>query len=154
MENHSITILLVEDDAGDTELLRESFRRSTAAHNQLLVASTGADALALLNGSAGNDRSSIGLVLLDLTLPDTSGHELLTQIRAIPECRHIPVVVLTGSTNDDDMRRSYASGANAYLIKPVDMGRFIRMVNLLDEFWVKLVSVPGELRATNGSEPR
>jgi two-component system, chemotaxis family, response regulator Rcp1 len=134
--NPTVKILLVEDDAGDATIVRESLRES--GNRQLVVASSGAAALSRLQSEA----DEFGLVLLDLSLPDTTGTELLKQIRRLPQCRHLPVVVLTGSTNDEDMRRSYAAGANAYLVKPVDLGRFVRMVNLLDTFWITLVSTP------------
>lgn len=140
MENDRVTVLLVEDDAGDAELVRESFRRSRHGESQLVVAESGERALDILRNDIP---ARFGLILLDLSLPDGRGYDLIHQIRELPHCSHIPVVVLTGSTDEGDMRQSYANGANAYLVKPVDLGRFIRMVNLLDEFWVKLVSVPG-----------
>ena len=79
-----------------------------------------------------------GLILLDLKLPRRSGFEVLQFIRSNEDVRHIPVVVLTSSDNEEDIKKAYAAGANSYLVKPVTRDALLAMVKALDAFWIKL----------------
>jgi CheY-like chemotaxis protein len=137
-----IDVLLVEDDAGDVLLIREAFEHNKV-HNNLEVVSDGVEAIAYLRREgehAGAPRPD--LVLLDLNLPRKDGREVLAEVKADPDLRRIPVVVLTTSKAEEDVLRSYDLHANAYVTKPVDFDRFIEVVRQIDEFFVSVVKLP------------
>jgi CheY-like chemotaxis protein len=133
-----IVILLVEDDPGDVVLVREAFDHNKV-HNELRVASDGVYALEQLRDP---EHSLPDLILLDLNLPRMDGRELLATIRADPRLTRIPVVVLTTSEAEADILRSYELHANAYVTKPVDLNRFLTVVQEIDNFFVTVVKLP------------
>lgn len=138
-----IEILLVEDNAGDVRLTREALEEAKVP-NRLHVAPDGMAALQFLNKQkpfAGVPEPD--LVLLDLNIPKRSGFEVLDQIKSDPHLRHIPVIVLTSSNADGDVLRSYQSYANSYVIKPVDLDQYFKVVEIIDEFWLSTVRLPG-----------
>ena len=138
-----IEVLLVEDDAGDVLMTREAFEDAKVANN-LSVVSDGEEALRFLRQEGEYaDVSRPDLVLLDLGLPKVDGREVLTAIKGDPELGSIPVVVLTTSEAQDDITRSYALHANAYVSKPVDFDRFLHVVKQIDDFFVTVVKLPG-----------
>ena len=137
-----IEVLLVEDDPGDVLMTREALE-DYKVRNTLNVVSDGVDALAYLRREgayAGVTRPD--LILLDLNLPRKDGREVLAEIKADDELRRIPVVVLTTSEAEEDVLRSYHLHANAYVTKPVDFERFVRVVRQIDEFFVTVVKLP------------
>ena len=137
-----IDVLLVEDDPGDVLMTREAFEEHKVG-NRLNVVSDGVDALAYLRkeepyqGAVRPD-----LILLDLNLPRRDGREVLAEIKNDSSLRQIPVVVLTTSQADEDVLRSYQLHANAYVTKPVDFDRFVRVVKQIDEFFISVVRLP------------
>jgi len=137
-----ISVLLVEDDPGDVVLIREAFEHNKL-YNTLHVVSDGVQALEYLRGEgehAGAPRPD--LVLLDLNLPRKDGREVLAEVKADPDLRTIPIVVLTTSEAEEDIVRSYDLHANAYVTKPVDFERFIEVVRQIDDFFVSVVKLP------------
>jgi CheY-like chemotaxis protein len=137
-----ISVLLVEDDPGDVVLIREAFEHNKL-YNTLHVVSDGVQALEFLRGEgehAGAPRPD--LVLLDLNLPRKDGREVLAEVKADPNLRTIPIVVLTTSEAEEDIVRSYDLHANAYVTKPVDFERFIEVVRQIDDFFVSVVKLP------------
>lgn len=134
-------ILLVEDNEDDVILTMRALKKNKIA-NEVIVARDGVAALDYLFGtgtSAGRDTSEQPqLVLLDLNLPRLDGHEVLKRVRADDLTRHVPVVVLTSSKEDEDLIRSYSHGVNAYVRKPVEFDRFMEAVNTLGLFWLLL----------------
>jgi CheY-like chemotaxis protein len=138
-----IEVLLVEDDPGDELMTREAFEDHKIG-NQLYVARDGEEALDFLY-RRGNfaDAPAVDLVLLDLNLPKYDGRQVLERIRADPELTHLPVVVLTTSSAEEDIMRSYKLHANAYVTKPVDINDFIAAVRQIDDFFVSVVRLPG-----------
>lgn len=137
-----IEVLLVEDDPGDVLMTREAFEEHKV-HNRLNVVGDGVAALEYLRrqGPYG-DAVRPDLVLLDLNLPLRDGREVLAEIKADPDLRQIPVVVLTTSAAEEDVLRSYQLHANAYVTKPVDFERFISVVRRIDDFFVSVVRLP------------
>ena len=132
-----VEILLVEDDPGDTLITTEALSLSKLK-NTLRTVSDGEQALAYLRGEIeGSVRPD--LILLDLNLPRVSGTEVLREVKASPDLRRIPVIVLTTSTAEEDIFRSYDLHANAYITKPVDFDRFVDVVLKIDEFYVTIV---------------
>ena len=133
-------LLLVEDNASDEKLALLAFERS-GVPCEIVVARDGAEALDYLFATGKHrDRDPMArpaVILLDLKLPRVSGLEVLRRIRAVPETRHLPVVILTASREDEDLIRGYSLGANAYLRKPVDFGEFTEAARTLAGFWLK-----------------
>jgi CheY-like chemotaxis protein len=135
-------ILLVEDNLGDIRLTQEVFKECEVP-NRLSVARDGEQAMACLRREgqyAGTPRPD--LILLDLNLPKKDGREVLAELKADAALRQIPVVVLTTSSADRDINRSYDLHANCYLIKPVQLDEFIAVVQSIKRFWLQIVKLP------------
>ena len=137
---HVPELLLSEDSDDDVVFTLRALERAHIG-NHLSVARDGQEALDLLYADAleGNDR--FGLILLDLGLPKLDGREVLTKIWADRRLRHVPVIVLTGSAEDEDVARSYKSGAVAYLRKPVQVDQLLRAVGDLPTYRVLITRV-------------
>ena len=137
-----VEVLLIEDDPGDVLMTREAFDENKVA-NRLTVMSDGAAAMAYLRKEGEHaDAPTPDLVLLDLNLPRMDGREVLAAMKSDDQLRRIPVVVLTTSEAEEDVLRSYALHANAYVTKPVDFERFIDVVRQIDDFFVSVVRLP------------
>jgi CheY-like chemotaxis protein len=137
-----VDVLLVEDDAGDVLMTREAFEHYKI-RNELHVVTDGEQALQFVRRQgefAGAPRP--GLIMLDLNLPRRDGLEVLAELKADPELRVIPVVILTTSQAEEDIVRSYALHANAYVTKPVDFERFIEVIRQIDNFFITVVKLP------------
>jgi CheY-like chemotaxis protein len=138
-----VDVLLVEDDDGDVLMTREAFEHHKI-RNHLHVVQDGEEALQFLHREGPYaDAPRPGLILLDLNLPRRDGREVLAELKADPELRVIPVVVLTTSEAEEDILRSYTLHANAYVSKPVDFDRFIDVIRQIDDFFVTVVKLPG-----------
>ena len=139
---HAIDILLVEDSAADVRLTREALR-DTKLINRLTVASDGVQALAMLRkqGEYAN-LPRPDLILLDLNLPKKNGRAVLEEIKQEPDLKRIPVVVVTSSTAEEDVVRSYDLHANCYITKPLELGNFVDVVKAIEDFWVGIVKLP------------
>jgi len=138
-------ILLVEDNPNDEELTLRALRKANIA-NEVFVARDGQEALDYLFGTgsrAGHGPATMpAVVLLDLKLPKLNGIDVLHRIRADPRTKLIPVVVLTSSSEDEDMVRSYQSGANSYVRKPIEFSAFANAVTQLGMYWVLINQIP------------
>jgi two-component system response regulator len=136
---------LVEDNPDDEALTIRALKKHNIA-NDIVVARDGQEALDYLSGegafSGRNPATPPQVVLLDLKLPKIDGLEVLKQIRANPQTRHLPVVVLTSSSEECDIVTSYALGANSYVRKPVDFEQFIEAARQLGLYWLVLNEVP------------
>ena len=137
-----VDVLLVEDDEGDVLMTREAFE-FYKVRNPLHVVSDGEQALQFIRRTGPYaDAPRPGLILLDVNLPRLSGLEVLAALKQDPQFSLIPVVMLTTSQSDEDILRSYALHANAYVTKPVDFERFIAVIRQIDEFFVSVVKLP------------
>jgi DNA-binding response OmpR family regulator len=137
-------ILLVEDDPRDLELTLVALERSQLA-NDVVVVRDGAQALDYLRREgdhAGRAAGNPAVVLLDLKLPKVSGLEVLQQVRAAPELRSLPIVMLTSSHEETDVVQSYELGVNAYVVKPVEFKEFVAAIADLGVFWAVLNEPP------------
>jgi len=138
-------IMLVEDNPDDEELTLRALRKAKIA-NQVFVARDGIEALDFLLGTGKHAaRSPLTMptvVLLDLKLGKLSGLEVLNRMRADPRTKLVPVVVLTSSSEEEDMLNSYQSGANSYVRKPVEMSAFVTAVTELGMYWLLLNQGP------------
>ena len=137
-----IDVLLVEDDPGDELITREAFEHNKIK-NTLHVAHDGEEELDFLyRRGAFEAAPRPDLILLDLNLPKYDGRQLLEKIKSDPDLCHIPIVVLTTSSAEEDILRSYKLHANAYVTKPVDLDQFMSAVRQIDEFFVQVVRLP------------
>ena len=138
-------ILLVEDNPDDEALTMRALKQSKLA-NEIVITRDGNEALEFLFGTGkyeGRDVATTpAVVLLDLKLPKLSGLEVLERLRADSRTKLVPVVVLTSSSEDEDMLRSYQLGANSYVRKPVVFGKFADAVSQLGLYWVLLNQLP------------
>lgn len=141
----SKTILLVEDNPDDEALTLRALSKNNIG-NELIVARDGAEALDYLfaTGQYSGRDVSVGpqVVLLDLNLPKVTGLEVLRQLRANERTKHLPVVILTSSTEEQDRLHGYEYGANSYVRKPVDFNQFIEAVRQLGLYWLILNEQP------------
>ncbi len=138
----SIEILLVEDNPGDTDLIREGLENSKI-HNRLHVVEDGEKALAYLRKEAPYANASRpDLILLDLNLPRKDGREVLAEIKEDKYLKRIPVIILTTSKAEEDIIRTYNLHANCYISKPIDVGQFLNVVKSIENFWLSIVILP------------
>jgi two-component system response regulator len=143
--NQKRSILLVEDNPDDEELTLRALNRNLIA-NDVVVAHDGEEALDFIFGRgawAGRDPANLpALILLDLNLPVLDGLGVLRQIRADERTRRAPVVILTSSSEQRDLVRSYDLGANSYVRKPVEFEEFVEAVRQLGVYWLVLNELP------------
>ena len=140
--NGCIQVLLVEDNPGDVRLTKEALKEGKLL-NQLTVVSDGVEALSFLRKEGiYADALQPELILLDLNLPKKDGREVLAEIKADPNLRRIPVVVLTTSSSEEDILKIYDLHANCYITKPVDLEQFMGVVKSIEDFWVSVVKLP------------
>jgi CheY-like chemotaxis protein len=141
-ETRVIEVLLVEDDEGDVLMTREAFEYYKI-RNRLHVVSDGEQAMQFLRREGQYaDAPRPGLILLDVTLPRKSGMEVLAELKQDGDLLTIPVIMLTASQAEEDIVRSYALHANAFVSKPVDFEHFIEAIRQIDTFFLTLVKLP------------
>jgi two-component system response regulator len=141
-------ILLIEDNPEDVEITMRAFQKHHLA-NKIHVVRDGEEALECLfsNGryAVRNPCQNVRLILLDLKLPKVDGLEILQRCKTDPRTKHIPIVVLTSSREEQDLAKSYNYGVNSYVVKPVDFQQFSDAVRQLGLYWMLLNRVPEEL---------
>lgn len=139
----AVEILLVEDNPGDIRLTTEILK-DAKLYNNINVVRDGVEALDFLYRRGDfADAVRPDLILLDLNLPRKDGREVLEEIKSDPALKNIPVVVLTTSSAEQDILKSYALHANCYITKPVDLEQFSRIVASIEQFWFSIVTLPG-----------
>jgi chemotaxis family two-component system response regulator Rcp1 len=134
-------ILLVEDSVADHKLVQMALAES-GGDTELLYADDGAAALDVLDEVVAGRHPRPDVVLLDLNMPKASGVDVLRRVKGDPELRTIPVVVFSTSRADVDVAVAYAAGANAYVVKPLDLQRFMTVVRSIEEHWTSVVRLP------------
>jgi CheY-like chemotaxis protein len=137
-----VDILLVEDNAGDVRLAQEALMESKVSNN-LYVVNDGVEAMEYLR-KKGKYKTAVppDLILLDLNLPKKDGREVLAEIKEDANLKRIPVVVLTISSDEADILKSYNLHANCYITKPIDIEQFHKVVIAIDDFWFTIVKLP------------
>jgi len=135
-----IEILLVEDSETDIRLTQIALDQANFT-NSVNVVRDGESAVAYLKAEREyRDRPTPDLVLLDLNLPKLNGDQVLKEIRSMEEFKSLPIVVLTTSDADQDIYKSYELQANCYITKPVDLRKFMGVVQMIEGFWLRAVS--------------
>jgi two-component system, response regulator len=144
IEINEVEILIVEDNPRDAEMTIRALRKNNLA-NKILLAEDGAEALDFFfcRGKFSDREPSqhLKLVLLDLNLPKVSGLEVLKIIKADNQTKNIPIVVVSSSNEEPDLKEAYNLGVNSYVVKPVDFDQFINAMNSLGLYWL-LVNEP------------
>lgn len=141
-EDQCKRILLVEDNIGDIRLIQEVLKDSSV-FQEILTARDGMDAMAFLHRQGEyQDAPRPDLIVLDLNLPKKDGREVLAEIKNDPNLKRIPVVVLTTSSNEDDIIHSYELHANCYITKSRNLKDLFRIVKGIEEFWLTTVTLP------------
>jgi CheY-like chemotaxis protein len=137
-----IEILLVEDEQGEAEMTMDTLRQGRV-RNRLHWVEDGEEAIAFLNRQGRHAQAPRpDLILLDLQMPRMNGHEVLAIVKAHPDWKRIPVVIMTSCDNDDDIQMAYDHYANCYVTKPIDMDKFIEAVRSIEDFWLSIVRLP------------
>ena len=148
--DNAVEILLVDDNPRDAELTIRALKKKNLA-NSLYHVEDGVEALDFLFARGRNSDRDINdapkVVLLDLKLPKIDGLEVLQRCKTDPRTKHIPIVVLTSSREEEDLARSYNFGVNSYVVKPVDSPQFSDAVRQVGLYWMLLNQVPAELSA-------
>ena len=149
---HSITILLADDDPEDRMLTAEALEESRLM-NSLDTVEDGEELMDYLHRRGAYakfaKKNLPGLILLDLNMPRKDGREALEEIKADPQLRKIPVVVLTTSKAEEDIVRTYDLGVNSFISKPVTFAALIELMQILAKYWFQLVELPPEETAVN-----
>lgn len=142
VESSSVEILIVDDSPADVGLVEEAFREWSHS-NRLSVVEDGAQALDFLyRHGEFSSAPRPDLILLDLNLPKKDGREVLSAIKQDPELQQIPVVILTTSDAEQDVRKAYRLHANCYLTKPVHIDEFLTKIKAIESFWLSTVRLP------------
>ena len=142
----SVTIIIADDDSDDRMLIEDAFIESRLA-NPLVFVENGEELLQCLRneGSFANKgigKKKPGLILLDLNMPRMDGRTALAQLKADPELRRIPVIVLTTSKAEEDVLRTYDLGVNSFITKPVSFEALVDVVKTLNHYWIEIVQLP------------
>jgi len=141
----SLTILVADDDEDDRDFIKKAWAKSRVA-NGLCFVEDGEELIDYLNhGGKYSDPASAprpALILLDLNMPRKDGRAALQEIKANPELRNIPVIVLTTSQAETDVCRSYELGANSFITKPVTFGALVDVLQVLGKYWIEIVDLP------------
>lgn len=141
MNGRPLEILMVEDNPADVRLAQEAFRDGKI-RNTLHVVKDGVEAMTFLRRQGPYaDTPKPDVIFLDLNLPRKDGREVLAEIKADPDLRRIPVVVLTTSRAEMDIVKSYNLHANCYVVKPVDLDKFIEVIRSIEQFWLTAVTL-------------
>jgi len=134
-----VEIIIVEDNLSDAELILHTLKKEKIA-NKLLIAEDGAEALDLLFGKGAYPNkinlSALKVIFLDLKLPKINGLEVLKELKENPLTKYIPVVILTSSNQDPDIKKAYELGVNSYVVKPVVFSDFKNVVQKMGFYWL------------------
>ena len=141
---NSIEILLIEDSPSDANLTMQSLEQAKITNRLHWVEEGEASMDILYQRGEYINAPRPDLIVLDLNLPGMDGREILAEVKADPDLRRIPVVVLTTSSNEEDVLRSYDLNANCYVTKPFNVQQFIQVVQLISDFWLTAVKLPPE----------
>jgi CheY-like chemotaxis protein len=143
LNSHAVEILLIEDNPHDAELALRALKKHALA-NKVQLLQDGAEALDFIFGTDAEGRINHRpkVILLDLKLPKIDGLEVLRRLKADPQTRSIPVVVMTSSQEEQDIIESYRLGVNSYIVKPVDFDKFAQSVAEMGFYWLLLNKVP------------
>jgi chemotaxis family two-component system response regulator Rcp1 len=140
----AVRLLLVDDNEGDVRLTQEALKDSKL-HLKLSIVNDGEEAMDYLRRQGSYaDAERPDLILLDIHMPRKSGLEVLEEVKADPALREIPTVIMTSSSAEADIAKSYRLHANCYITKPLDFTQFTEVVRAVDHFWFSIVKLPNK----------
>ena len=138
---NNIDLIVIEDNPYDSEIILRVLRKSGLSNNMLLL-SDGKEAMDFLNISGSyssrNPDLSVKAIILDLNLPFVGGHEILSQIRNTPGLRSCPVIILSSSLLESDIRKCYELMANSFIVKPLEYEKFSASIEAIGHYWLKM----------------
>lgn len=137
----SLRILLVEDSPSDVRLIREALKQ-TPLEVQITHARDGVEAMEYLHQSEVGLVNRPDIILLDLDLPRKNGREVLTEVKAAPDLKQIPVLIMTSSKADEDIQQAYTLNANCYITKPANLQDYLDVVRSIENFWFGTATLP------------
>jgi two-component system, response regulator len=149
--NHEpVTILMADDDEDDRQMTHEAMAEAHLA-NQLRFVVDGEELMDYLHrrgayADGGREAPEPGIILLDLNMPKKDGREALAEIKSDPKLRHIPVVVLTTSKDEEDVIKTYDLGVNSFITKPVTFAGLVEVVQGFSRYWFEIVDLPVQAR--------
>ena len=146
----SFQILVVEDSPSDIRLIREALRE-TSVHVDIKVAHDGIEATDYMRKAEAGQAARPDLVLLDLNLPRKNGLEVLAEVKASPTMKEIPVLIMTSSRADRDIKEAYRLNANCYITKPSELAEFVHVLRGIEDFWFGTATLPENLRMPSAS---
>jgi CheY-like chemotaxis protein len=139
---NGLELLLVEDNPAEARLISEVFDEFKI-RNHVTIVTDGAEAMDYLNKKGKyKDRKCPSLIILDLNLPKKSGREVLKEIKRDKKLKRVPVIILTVSSDEDDVNGSYDNFASAFLTKPNNLKEFIDLIGAFEDFWFKWATLP------------
>ncbi|MEN9997475.1 MAG: hypothetical protein RI922_465 [Bacteroidota bacterium] len=138
----NVHILLVEDNEGDILLTVEALEEGRIA-NVIEVARDGQEAIDKLEIDLKNNQLP-DLILLDINLPKMNGHEVLERLKITEGLKHIPVIILSTSSSEMDILKSYKNHANCFITKPVEIDEFVKAIESIEDFWFSIVKLPNQ----------
>ena len=139
-----VEILLIEDNLGDNRLTIEILKEAEVPTNIHMI-TNGVEAMKFLNQeNQYADSKRPDLILLDLNIPKKDGREILAEIKTNPQLKCIPVIVLTTSQSEWDVKSTYEHYANAFITKPIDLSEFINVIKSVEEYWLNTVELPSD----------
>jgi chemotaxis family two-component system response regulator Rcp1 len=140
--DHFPRLLIVEDSPSDARLLKDALRDYTQPE-LVHVVNDGQMALDFLHHESNRNRlARPDLIIMDLNMPKRSGQDVLEEIKTDPALRSIPVIMFTSSENESDVRRAYDAHANCFITKPMEAAGWLRVVEAIESFWLKTVTLP------------
>ncbi|EKQ69392.1 CheY-like receiver domain-containing protein [Leptolyngbyaceae cyanobacterium JSC-12] len=143
LDGRNKTIFLIEDNRGDIRLIQEALKASTTAQCEVVVARDGMEAMEYLQQNRDQETAfHPDLILLDLNLPKKDGREVLAEIKADERLKHIPIIVLTTSRNEEDIFKSYDLHVNCYISKSRNLAQLFKIVRGIEEFWLETATLP------------
>lgn len=142
IQSEPIKILLIEDNEGDIVLTLDALEEAKLK-NEVVVKRDGEAAISYLEKIAEENPEALpDLILLDINLPRKNGHEVLEIVKNKSKIKQIPIIVLTTSSSEMDIFKAYSEHANCYIIKPIDVDDFLKIVSKIEEFWFSIVKLP------------
>jgi chemotaxis family two-component system response regulator Rcp1 len=136
-----LSILLVEDSPSDVRLIREALKQ-TPLEVQITLARDGVEAMEYLRQSENGLVNRPDIILLDLNLPRKNGREVLAEVKAAPRLKQIPVLIMTSSKADEDVKQAYNLNANCYIAKPANLQEYVDVVRSIENFWFVTATLP------------
>jgi two-component system, chemotaxis family, response regulator Rcp1 len=137
----ALRILLVEDSPSDVRLIREALKE-TPLDVQITLARDGIEAMEYLHQSEVGMVNRPDIILLDLNLPRKNGREVLAEVKATPRLKQIPILIMTSSKADEDVKQAYNLNANCYIAKPGNLQEYVDVVRSIENFWFITATLP------------